>query len=77
MLRDEMEFGEVVRWISLHPLKQKQRYKRLALSNCSLIYLHNKWLNYTLNQLKHYIHESETSVKTLYNPHLLAIKLAT
>ena len=31
MLRDEMEFGEVVRWISLHPLKQKQGYKRLTL----------------------------------------------
>ena len=30
MLRDEVEFIEVVRWISLHPLKQKQRYKRLA-----------------------------------------------
>ena len=31
MLRDEMEFGKVVTWIGLHLLKQKQRYKRLAL----------------------------------------------
>ena len=31
MLRDEIEFGKVVTWISLHPLKQKQRYKCLAL----------------------------------------------
>ena len=30
MLRDEMEFGEVVRWISLHSLKQNRKYKRLA-----------------------------------------------
>ena len=35
MLRDEMEFDEVVRWMSLHTLKQKQRYNCLAIKQFS------------------------------------------
>ena len=54
MLRDEKKFHEVVRWMSLHQLKQKQIYKRLTIKQFYL-YLHNKWLNYTLDQLKHYL----------------------
>ena len=59
------------------PVETEAKIQALGLkTSFGLIYLHNKWLSYTLNQLKH-LHESETSVETLHNPHLLAIKLAT
>ena len=58
MLRDEMEFDEVVRWMSLHMLKQKQRYNCLSIKQfSSLTY------TYSIKTLS----ESEISVKTLHN----------
>ena len=58
------------------PVETEAKIQALGLkTSFGLIYLHNKWLSYTLNQLT--LYESETSVKTLHNPHLLAIKLAT
>ena len=60
MLRDEMEFDEVVRWMSLHTLKQKQRYNCLAIKQFSSL-LHIA--TYSIKTLS----ESETSVKTLHN----------
>ena len=64
MLRDEIEFGKVVTWISLHPLKQKQRYKRLALKHFNWSHLSGYTINglsYTLNQLKHYMNPRHQS----------------
>ena len=43
MLRDEIEFGKAVTWISLHLFKQKQRYQVLGLKAVlvSFIYIIN------------------------------------
>ena len=41
------------------------------------VYLHNKWLSYTLNQLKHYLNlRHQSKCYTIHN-YLIVIKLTT
>ena len=58
------------------PIKTETNIEVLGYKTFFISYVHNKWLSYTLNQLKHYLNLRYQS-KMLHNPHLIAISLTT